>query len=723
VWEVLKKFVSAWAMALCLVASPVGFAWTTVAPGIEYQEFTLPDPNNLYVARMDRDNLQTFVDTTLGGSRLGVSETIGSQASRYDEAINYWGEDWGQRNDVIVAVNGDFLDTSNNTPLMGQVMSGWYMKPITSGNRRFYFTLDRELAIGYGQPAQRFVSFLDAGQSIDVDNINTVRGTDELVLYTPQYNSTTGTDSTGVEVDVEMPRPALAAPSSDAPVGIIRQVRQNAGSTQIHFDHVILSATGAHATDLLASAQVGQRVQVVSNLDGYPVPFARTYASLGGGETFLGDGQVWGGQNVRHPRTAIAYNDKYLYFVVCDGRSTVSVGMTMTELGNFCKDYLGATWGINQDGGGSSTMLVNGVLKNDPSDGNQRAVVNGIFMGNRLAKQQSTTFSSGDIVKTSVSGNVLRAGPGTNWLQLTTIGNNQQATIVDHPLRGVYAKGYYWWKCNFNGTVGWMSQSLLTLVSANTTLPRFTQHPSAQSVCPGGNATFSVAATGPGTLGYQWYFQGVPISDNSSYSGSTTTTLSVANVGASLGGSYRCVATNANGSTTSYSAPLRVKAETVIFSQPTPPARPRVVRGTDLSFSVGARADDTLAYRWQRDGVYLSNSSKYAGVTTSTLTITSVDTYDEGSYQCAVAGDCGVVYSDAIPLTVLSTDFDRDLDVDQDDFAHLQACLSGTAIAQTDPACQDANLDDDSEGDVSPTDILLWLQCVSGPNVTRPPGC
>ena len=35
-------------------------------------------------------------------------------------------------------------------------------------------------------------------------------------------------------------------------------------------------------------------------------------------------------------------------------------------------------------------------------------------------------------------------------------------------------------------------------------------------------------------------------------------------------------------------------------------------------------------------------------------------------------------------------DFDGDGDVDQSDFGHLQACLSGSTVPQNDPICQDA---------------------------------
>jgi hypothetical protein len=68
-----------------------------------------------------------------------------------------------------------------------------------------------------------------------------------------------------------------------------------------------------------------------------------------------------------------------------------------------------------------------------------------------------------------------------------------------------------------------------------------------------------------------------------------------------------------------------------------------------------------------------------------------------------------------VPLPSIYADYDYDGDVDMDDFAHLQACLSGYNIPQTDDLCQDAFLDGDS--DVDELDMLLMIQCMSGPSI------
>lgn len=68
-------------------------------------------------------------------------------------------------------------------------------------------------------------------------------------------------------------------------------------------------------------------------------------------------------------------------------------------------------------------------------------------------------------------------------------------------------------------------------------------------------------------------------------------------------------------------------------------------------------------------------------------------------------------------------DLDEDGDVDMDDFAFFQVCLSGTEIAQTAPACAGANLDGDVSGDVDGADLQVFLNCISGPRIPGDPNC
>ncbi|MDX1437187.1 MAG: phosphodiester glycosidase family protein, partial [Anaerolineales bacterium] len=206
---------------------------------------------------------------------------------------------------------------------------------------------------------------------------------------------------------------------------------------------------------------------------------------------------------IRNPRTAVALDDDYIYFVVVDGRNPgVSVGMTYVELAAFIRDVLGADWAINQDGGGSSTMVIDGQVINNTSGNDlrciktstvrggeltvsgsedlaskkgsntiylptvracrtyERAVANGLMMVVSHPKNTSLTFTPGQEITTS-DVSTIRLGPGTNYSAITTVGPGTVGMIVDHlnDLEGVFAKGHHWWKVVLGSTAGWVPET------------------------------------------------------------------------------------------------------------------------------------------------------------------------------------------------------------------------------------------------------------------------
>ena len=77
--------------------------------------------------------------------------------------------------------------------------------------------------------------------------------------------------------------------------------------------------------------------------------------------------------------------------------------------------------------------------------------------------------------------------------------------------------------------------------------------------------------------------------------------------------------------------------------------------------------------------------------------------------------------TDAPPPPTVRPDFDRDGDVDQVDFGHLQRCLTGPGIDQPDPVCADTLLDQDEDVDVD--DFAIFQGCISGPGIAPVLGC
>jgi hypothetical protein len=173
----------------------------------------------------------------------------------------------------------------------------------------------------------------------------------------------------------------------------------------------------------------------------------------------------------------------------------------------------------------------------------------------------------------------------------------------------------------------------------------------------------------------------------------------------------------------SNAAGLTLKPATAITQQPQSQNVP--AGGTGI-FTVAAAGDGTVSYQWQKNGANLSDGGHYSGATTDTLTVSAADSSDAADYRCVIAAGCGSATSNPAALTVgppgIPGDFDHDDDVDQEDFGHLQQCLD-TVAPPSNPDCADANLDRDAGGAVNQADILVFIECMTGPGVTGNPNC
>ena len=83
----------------------------------------------------------------------------------------------------------------------------------------------------------------------------------------------------------------------------------------------------------------------------------------------------------REPRTSAGFSadSTTLYLWTVDGRFPGSAGMTYFEMADFMLSH-NMAFGINLDGGGSTTMVVDGTIVNRPSDGSERPVANGMLV-------------------------------------------------------------------------------------------------------------------------------------------------------------------------------------------------------------------------------------------------------------------------------------------------------------------------------------------------------
>jgi len=160
--------------------------------------------------------------------------------------------------------------------------------------------------------------------------------------------------------------------------------------------------------------------------------------------------------------------------------------------------------------------------------------------------------------------------------------------------------------------------------------------PDEARACPGGAATFSVSAY-PGDA-YQWQKDGVELVDGGHVSGATEPVMVIEEAAAEDEGSYRCSISTASGTVLSNAGVLSVQSAPTITGQPT---SHEVTAGEATILAVQALGVEPLTYRWQKDGVDLSDGPRISGSATAQLTIADVEAADEGDYRVVVGDECG----------------------------------------------------------------------------------
>ena len=108
-------------------------------------------------------------------------------------------------------------------------------------------------------------------------------------------------------------------------------------------------------------------------------------ALLVDGEIQVSEDDEVGRAMASNPRTAIAVVDELHYlFVVSDGRTDESEGLSLYQMATVLQD-LGAETAYNLDGGGSSTMVFNGTVINNPTSNGrnekERSVSDIVYIG------------------------------------------------------------------------------------------------------------------------------------------------------------------------------------------------------------------------------------------------------------------------------------------------------------------------------------------------------
>ena len=273
----------------------------------------------------------------------------------------------------LLGVNADFASVGTGEPLGAFVTDGELLRSPSTTHHQLSLTAD-------GKVTDQTFAWKGRLMTTDLlqeafDGVNVARAPGRLVLYTPAFGPTTRTASPGVDLVLRMVEPTGELRLGQTVLVELLALNDGAQDGPIPADGAVLSGSGAAADGLrslwdrvsrgIASNQAFLRVD--SDVD--------VRESVGGSPILVKGGKRWftdpgdNFTNGRHPRTLVGWTPgREVLLVTVDGRQPeASVGMTLHEAAAFLI-ALGATDGINLDGGGSTTFVRSGKVVNKVSD-------------------------------------------------------------------------------------------------------------------------------------------------------------------------------------------------------------------------------------------------------------------------------------------------------------------------------------------------------------------
>ncbi|MEP6754079.1 MAG: phosphodiester glycosidase family protein [Chthonomonadales bacterium] len=379
----------------------------TVAPGVKFrQERVKGDAGPLVINILTVNLKEPGIHVETG---IAQDITIADDVTKGRETV----APIAKRHKAVAAVNGDFFPFTGD-PLNIAIRNGEFLSEPMSHRVAMGITADGQVL---------FDTLLCAGslqtptETMRVDGINRLPGKDEITLLTPAYAARRRTPITMITAEVSgIDRPIHV--NAEQP-GRVERVSDGEEDKPIAKGTAILVGAGTGGAWLNAHLKPTDNIRLKFLLSPNVLPdklnktlfrqreddltakgssetWSNVENAVGGGPWLVKDGKQYvdglaQGMNqksftmTRHPRTAAGVtNDGNLLLVAIDGRNTMSKGTTLPETADIML-RLGAVYAINLDGGGSTTMVVNNLYVNCPSDGSPRPIADALLVLQTMA--------------------------------------------------------------------------------------------------------------------------------------------------------------------------------------------------------------------------------------------------------------------------------------------------------------------------------------------------
>jgi hypothetical protein len=341
---------------------------TVIAPGVVHTKIRDPKgPWKIHVIAIELDQAST-IEPALATRKLPGAETTSAIAQRYG---------------ALAAINGDYMRESGR-PVMLFAQDGELGQ--TALARGVNFAVDESESAAFIKRQVPRIWFRDSdGSEHAVNSYNAGwPGADMIAAFSalggrdekPPYGACSAR-----LYPTEGPRPA----STTTGVGqthVVHEVACKDGRMFPKQGRVLSTPlAGFRSSEINPGLAPGEQVEL-----GWSLEWPGVTETIGGNPTLVRDGEIFIGRGEtsffnRHPRTGVGYTaDGKVLFVTVDGRQAgYSVGMTPLRFAKLFRS-LGATYALNLDGGGSTTMVVNGDVINRPSGGSQRLVSSALLL-------------------------------------------------------------------------------------------------------------------------------------------------------------------------------------------------------------------------------------------------------------------------------------------------------------------------------------------------------
>lgn len=383
-------------VALMLIAGGVHFSSCSgadsssvrqVRPGVVHQFINdRRGPWKIHILEIDLTQSDLEIGSGRALDKLFGRERTSSMAQRLNDASHT----------VVAAMNSDFFslktgEIENNNVIESEFVKGTKM---TGSPYDAFDNIHSQFAVSQRRkPLIDRFEFIGSvlwknGTLTDLFGVNDIPNSNTVVLFNHYYGDSTPTDTLKMAIH-ELPLSELGY-RSDTLYTIVSGAART-GGTPLAKGSLVLSGYTVQDGDPFSTAKRGDTVKIYLGLK----PNRGPVKTLVGGWPRI----VFNGKNIassadslegtfprfssnRHPRAGVGFSkdSTRVFFIVVDGRTQSSVGMSLVEFADLMV-MSGIYQGMNLDGGGSTTLVVDGNIVNSPSDPfGERAVGNCLLL-------------------------------------------------------------------------------------------------------------------------------------------------------------------------------------------------------------------------------------------------------------------------------------------------------------------------------------------------------